>query len=53
MPLLAHMLNLGEPAFVQAPRPSEPVLETITSPFGDDDTGGGSCHESPPRPPPV
>nr|GFB42913.1 synaptobrevin, longin-like domain protein [Tanacetum cinerariifolium] len=34
-------------------RPSEPVLETITSPFGDDDTGGGSCHESPPRPPPV
>nr|GEX42560.1 xylulose kinase-1 [Tanacetum cinerariifolium] len=32
------------------PRPSELVLETITSPLGDDDTGGGSCHESPPRP---
>nr|GEZ25855.1 ribonuclease H-like domain-containing protein [Tanacetum cinerariifolium] len=33
--------------------PSEPVLETITSPFGDDDTGGGSFHESPPRPHPA
>nr|GEV40597.1 putative ribonuclease H-like domain-containing protein [Tanacetum cinerariifolium] len=30
--------------------PSEPVLETITSLFRDDDTGGGSFHESPPRP---
>nr|GEU85522.1 hypothetical protein [Tanacetum cinerariifolium] len=30
--------------------PSEPVLETITSPFRDDDTGGASFHESPPRP---
>nr|GEX60385.1 JmjC domain-containing protein [Tanacetum cinerariifolium] len=29
--------------------PSEPVLETITSPFRDDDTGGGSFHESPPH----
>nr|GEZ46718.1 hypothetical protein [Tanacetum cinerariifolium] len=105
MPLLAHMLNLGEPYFVQAQQqdvspplpsrvvashpspdpmpsppgksspppiafgpaptsgvvstgpipdipslfgPSEPVLETITSPFRDDDTGGGSFHESPP-----
>nr|GFD02741.1 hypothetical protein [Tanacetum cinerariifolium] len=34
-------------------RPSEPVLETITSPIRDDDTGGGSFHKSPPRPPPV
>nr|GFD01536.1 hypothetical protein [Tanacetum cinerariifolium] len=31
-------------------RPSEPVLKIITSPFRDDDTGGGSFHESPPRP---
>nr|GEV50860.1 hypothetical protein [Tanacetum cinerariifolium] len=103
MPLLAHMLNLREPAFEQAQqhdvshpppspvvashpspdpmpspprqsspppipfgpaptsgvvstdpipdipssfRPSEPVLETITSPFRDDDTGGGSFHAS-------
>nr|GEX07186.1 putative reverse transcriptase, RNA-dependent DNA polymerase [Tanacetum cinerariifolium] len=110
MPLLVHMLNLGEPAFEQAQQPdvhqpppspvvaphpspdpmpspsrqsspppipfgptttsglvssepipdipsssgpSEPVLETINSPFGDDDTGGGSFHESPPRPPPA
>nr|GFA33186.1 aminoacyl-tRNA synthetase, class 1a, anticodon-binding [Tanacetum cinerariifolium] len=110
MPLLAHMLNLGEPAFEQAQQPdvyqpppspvvaphpspdqipsplrqslpppipfgpaptsgvvstkpipdipssfgpSEPVLETINSPFGDNDTGGGSFHESPPRPPPA
>nr|GEW55927.1 putative ribonuclease H-like domain-containing protein [Tanacetum cinerariifolium] len=30
---------------------SEPVLETFTSPIRDDDTGGGSFHESPPRPP--
>nr|GEU93902.1 hypothetical protein [Tanacetum cinerariifolium] len=34
-------------------RPSEPVLETITSPIRDDDTGGGSFHESPPSPPPA
>nr|GFA31581.1 hypothetical protein [Tanacetum cinerariifolium] len=110
MPLLAHMLNLGEPSFEQAqqqdvsqpppslivaphplpdpmpssPRPSspspipfgpaptsgvvstnpipdiptsfgpsEPVLETLTSLFRDDDTGGGSFHESPPRPHPA
>nr|GFA05434.1 hypothetical protein [Tanacetum cinerariifolium] len=110
MPLLTHMLNLGEPAFEQAqqhdvshpppspvvashpspdpmplpPRqsspppipfgptttsrvvstepipdipsssgPSEPVLETINSPFGDDDTDGGSFLESAPRPPPT
>nr|GEZ21432.1 hypothetical protein [Tanacetum cinerariifolium] len=110
MPILAHMLNQGEPAFVQAqqqevsppppspmvaphpspdpmpspPRqssppsipfghvpssgvvssegipdipsssePSEPVLENITSPIRGDDTGGGSFHESPPRPPPT
>nr|GEW46428.1 hypothetical protein [Tanacetum cinerariifolium] len=110
MPLLAHMLNLGEPALEQAqqqdvshpppsfvvashpfldPMPSpprqsspppipfgpapifgvvstdpipdipsssgpfEPVLETITSLFRDDDTGGGSFHESPPRPHPA
>nr|GEW26521.1 putative ribonuclease H-like domain-containing protein [Tanacetum cinerariifolium] len=108
IPLLAHMLNQGEPAFVQAqqqevsppppshvvaPHPSpdpmpsplrqssppsipfglapssrvvssepipdipssselsEPVLETITSPIRGDDTGGGSFHESLPRPP--
>nr|GEZ24726.1 putative ribonuclease H-like domain-containing protein [Tanacetum cinerariifolium] len=31
--------------------PSKPMLETLTSPFKDDDTGGGSFHESPPRPP--
>nr|GFC91901.1 hypothetical protein [Tanacetum cinerariifolium] len=31
--------------------PSEPMIETLNSPFGDDDTGGGSFHESPPRPP--
>nr|GEV22126.1 putative ribonuclease H-like domain-containing protein [Tanacetum cinerariifolium] len=110
MPLLAHMLNQGEPAFVQAqqqevsppqlspvvaphpspdPMPSPPrqsspppipfglapssrvastepipdipsssrpyelVLETITSPIRDDDTDGGSFHESPPSPPPA
>nr|GFA61126.1 xylulose kinase-1 [Tanacetum cinerariifolium] len=34
-------------------KPSEPVLETITSPFRDDDTGGGSFYESPPRPHPA
>nr|GFD56110.1 hypothetical protein [Tanacetum cinerariifolium] len=34
-------------------RPFEPVLETITSPFGDDDTGGGSFYKSPPRPHPA
>nr|GFA70559.1 hypothetical protein [Tanacetum cinerariifolium] len=33
--------------------PSEPVLETIIFPFGDDNTGGGSFHESPPRPYPA
>nr|GEY66691.1 hypothetical protein [Tanacetum cinerariifolium] len=33
--------------------PSEPVLESITSPIRDDDTGGGFFHESPPRPPPA
>nr|GEZ93285.1 hypothetical protein [Tanacetum cinerariifolium] len=33
--------------------PSEPVLETITSPIRGDDTGGGSFHKSPPRPPPA
>nr|GFA34818.1 aminoacyl-tRNA synthetase, class 1a, anticodon-binding [Tanacetum cinerariifolium] len=110
MPLLAHMLNQGEPALVQAQpqevsppppspvvephpstdpmpspprqsspspipfetapssgvastnpileipsssRPSEPVLQTITSPIRDDDTGGGSFHESLPSPPPA
>nr|GEY26995.1 ribonuclease H-like domain, reverse transcriptase, RNA-dependent DNA polymerase [Tanacetum cinerariifolium] len=110
MPLLAHMLNQGEPAFVQAqqqevsppppspmvaphplpnplpspprqssplsipfgPAPSsrvvsskpipdipssskpyKPVLATITSPIRGDDTGGGSFHESRPRPPPA
>nr|GEZ97217.1 hypothetical protein [Tanacetum cinerariifolium] len=107
MPLLAHMLNLGEPAFVQAqqhdvshpppspvvalhpsldpmpspprqslpppiplgpaptsgvvstdpisdiPSSSEPVLETITSPFRDDDTDGGSLYESLHRPHPA
>nr|GEZ91058.1 hypothetical protein [Tanacetum cinerariifolium] len=85
MPLLAHMLNQGEPAFVQAQQqeslplsipfgpapssrvvssepipdipslsePSEPVLETIASPIRGDDTGGGSFHESPLRPPPA
>nr|GEW51696.1 putative ribonuclease H-like domain-containing protein [Tanacetum cinerariifolium] len=111
MPLLAHMLNLGEHAFEQAQqqqdvahpppspevashpspnpiplptrqsshppilfgptptsrvvstdpildissssRPSEQVLESITSPFRDDDTGGGSFHESLSRPHPA
>nr|GEU28969.1 putative ribonuclease H-like domain-containing protein [Tanacetum cinerariifolium] len=110
MPLLAHMLNRGEPVLEQAQqqavyqpqpspvvaphplpdpmpspprqssppsipfgpapnsgvvstepipdipssyRPSEPVLETITSPIREDDTGGGSFHESPPRPTPA
>nr|GEZ18992.1 ribonuclease H-like domain-containing protein [Tanacetum cinerariifolium] len=110
MPLVAHMLHPGEPAFEQAQqqdvsqpppshvvaphpsldpmpspprpslpppipfglaptsgvvstepildilfssRPSEPVLETITSPFRDNDTGGGSFHESLPRPHPA
>nr|GEY96278.1 putative ribonuclease H-like domain-containing protein [Tanacetum cinerariifolium] len=85
MPLLAHMLNQGEPALVQAQpqesspspilfgpapssgvastdpipeipsssRPSEPVLQTITSPIRDDDTGGGSFYKSPPSPPPT
>nr|GEV80808.1 putative ribonuclease H-like domain-containing protein [Tanacetum cinerariifolium] len=33
--------------------PYKPVLKTINSPFRDDDTGGGSLHESPPRPPPA
>nr|GFC99232.1 hypothetical protein [Tanacetum cinerariifolium] len=102
MPLLAHMLNQGEPAFVQAQQqevslpppspvvalhpspdpmpspppipfgpapssevvstepipdipslfgPSEAMLETIISPIRDDDTGGGSFHESPPSSP--
>nr|GFB10355.1 hypothetical protein [Tanacetum cinerariifolium] len=32
-------------------RPYEPVLQTITSPIRDDDTGGGSFHKSPPSPP--
>nr|GEW60830.1 hypothetical protein [Tanacetum cinerariifolium] len=110
MPLLAHMLNQGEPALVQAQpqevsppppspvvephpstvpmlspprqsspppilygpapssgvvsiepipdipsssRPSKQVLETITSPIRDDDTGGGSFHDSPPSPAPA
>nr|GEU32007.1 hypothetical protein [Tanacetum cinerariifolium] len=106
MPLLAHMLNQGEPALVQAQpqevsppmvephpspdpipspprqsspppipfgpapnfgiastdlilnipsssRPSDLVLETITSPIRDDGTGGGSFHESLPSPPPT
>nr|GEX40473.1 putative ribonuclease H-like domain-containing protein [Tanacetum cinerariifolium] len=87
MPLLAHMLNQGEPALVQAqpqevslplpspvvephpstdPMPSQPrpdipsssrpyelVLETITSPIRDDDTGGGSFPERPPSPSPA
>nr|GEU55820.1 putative ribonuclease H-like domain-containing protein [Tanacetum cinerariifolium] len=35
------------------PSSSEPVLETITSPFRDDDTGGSSFHESLPRPHPA
>nr|GEX97167.1 hypothetical protein [Tanacetum cinerariifolium] len=34
-------------------RPSEPVLQTITSPIRDDDTGGGSFHASPPSPSPA
>nr|GEV41532.1 hypothetical protein [Tanacetum cinerariifolium] len=107
MPLLAHMLNQGEPALVQAQpqevsppppslvvephpstdpmpspprqsspspipfvpapssgvastyhipeipsssRPTEPMLETITSPIRDDDTGGGSFLKRPPSP---
>nr|GFA11212.1 hypothetical protein [Tanacetum cinerariifolium] len=110
MPLLAHMLNQGEPALIQAQpqevspplpspvvephpsidpmpspprqsspspilfgpapssgvastdpipdipsssRPSEPVLETITSLIRDDDTGGSSFPERPPSPSPA
>nr|GEZ97541.1 hypothetical protein [Tanacetum cinerariifolium] len=34
-------------------RPSEPVLETITSLIRDDDTGGGSFPKRPPSPSPV
>nr|GFB47917.1 hypothetical protein [Tanacetum cinerariifolium] len=33
--------------------PSKPVLETITSPSRDDDTGGGSFPERPPSPSPT
>nr|GEV81951.1 hypothetical protein [Tanacetum cinerariifolium] len=35
------------------PRPSEPVLETITYPIRDDDTSGGSFPERPPSPSPA
>nr|GEW91525.1 putative ribonuclease H-like domain-containing protein [Tanacetum cinerariifolium] len=41
------------PKIPSSSRPSEPVLQTITSPIRDDDTGGGSFHESPPSPPPA
>nr|GEV50675.1 hypothetical protein [Tanacetum cinerariifolium] len=41
------------PEIPSSSRPSEPVLQTITSPIRDDDTGGGSFHESPPSPPPT
>nr|GFD25686.1 hypothetical protein [Tanacetum cinerariifolium] len=34
-------------------KPYEPVLENITSPVRDDDTGGGSFHKSTPRPHPT
>nr|GEV65654.1 copia protein [Tanacetum cinerariifolium] len=84
MPLLAHMLNQGEPAVAQAqpqevssppsshvvepipstdPMPSPPrqsspppilvVLDSITSPIKDDDTGGGSFFERPPSHSPI
>nr|GFB55789.1 hypothetical protein [Tanacetum cinerariifolium] len=41
------------PEIPSSSRPSEPVLQSITSLIRDDDTGGGSFHESPPSPPPV
>nr|GEX82442.1 hypothetical protein [Tanacetum cinerariifolium] len=41
------------PDIPSSSRPSEQVLETITSPIRDDDTGGGTLHESPPSLPPA
>nr|GEW99835.1 hypothetical protein [Tanacetum cinerariifolium] len=38
------------PEIPSSSRPTEPVLETITSPIRDDDTGGGSFPERPPSP---
>nr|GEW88448.1 hypothetical protein [Tanacetum cinerariifolium]GEW93348.1 hypothetical protein [Tanacetum cinerariifolium] len=40
------------PEIPSSSRPTEPVLEKITSPIRDDDTNGGSFHKSPPTPPP-
>nr|GFA08212.1 hypothetical protein [Tanacetum cinerariifolium] len=39
------------PDIPSSSRPSEPLLETITSPIRDDDTGGGFFHENPLSPP--
>nr|GEU36917.1 putative ribonuclease H-like domain-containing protein [Tanacetum cinerariifolium] len=41
------------PDIPSSSRPSEPVLETITSPIRDDDTGGRSYPERPPSPSPA
>nr|GEV99770.1 putative ribonuclease H-like domain-containing protein [Tanacetum cinerariifolium] len=41
------------PEIPSSSRPTAPVLETITSPIRDDDTGGGSFPERPPSPSPV
>nr|GEW92102.1 hypothetical protein [Tanacetum cinerariifolium] len=44
---------MPSPPRQSSPPPIPFVLETITSPFRDDDTGGGSFHENPPRPHPA
>nr|GFB30482.1 hypothetical protein [Tanacetum cinerariifolium] len=41
------------PEIPSSSRPSELVLQSITSLIRDDDTCGGSIHESPPSPPPA
>nr|GFC44935.1 hypothetical protein [Tanacetum cinerariifolium] len=41
------------PDIPSSSRPSEPLLETITSPIRDDDTGGSFFHENPLSPPPA
>nr|GEZ74012.1 hypothetical protein [Tanacetum cinerariifolium] len=41
------------PEIPSSSRPTEPMLDTITSLIRDDDTGGGSFPERPPSPPPA
>nr|GEU28879.1 hypothetical protein [Tanacetum cinerariifolium] len=41
------------PDIPSSSRPSKPVLETITSPIRDDNTGGGFFPERPPSPSPI